>query len=73
MQVSRLFITLVDLYVMFCAISYHLYNLENLKNTHGGLSLSLEKKEERKNTQRKNKTRKKNTLRKKAENANDTT
>ena len=33
------FITLVDLHVMFCAISYHLYNLENLKNTHGGMLL----------------------------------
>ena len=59
--------------VMLCAILHHFHNLENLKNTHGRLSLSLEKKEERKNTQRKNKTRKKNTLRKKAENANDTT
>ena len=25
--------------VMFCAISYHLYNLKNVKNTHGGVLL----------------------------------
>ena len=25
--------------VMFCAIWYHLYNLKNVKNTHGGVSL----------------------------------
>ena len=24
-------------YVMFCAIWYHLYNLKNMKNTHGGV------------------------------------
>ena len=30
------------LYVVRCAIWYHLYNLKNLKNTHGGmLSLSF--------------------------------
>ena len=29
--------------VMFCAIWYHLYNLKNVKNTHGGmLFLSLQ-------------------------------
>ena len=25
--------------VMFCAIWYHLYNLKNMKNTHGGVLL----------------------------------
>ena len=25
--------------VMFCAIWYHLYNLKNVKNTHGGMLL----------------------------------
>ena len=25
--------------VMFCAIWYHLYNLKNVKNTHGGVLL----------------------------------
>ena len=27
------------IYVMFCAIWYHLYNLKNVKNTHGGVLL----------------------------------
>ena len=27
-------------YVMFCAIWYHLYNLKNVKNTHGVVSFS---------------------------------
>ena len=27
------------LYVMLCVISYHLYNLKNVKNTHGGVLL----------------------------------
>ena len=26
-------------YVIFCAISYHLYNFKNVKNTHGGVLL----------------------------------
>ena len=28
-----------NLYVMRCTISYHLYNLKNVKNTHGGMLL----------------------------------
>ena len=28
-----------ETYVMFCAILYHLYNLTNVKNTHGGALL----------------------------------
>ena len=31
------FCQLNDIYVMRCAIWYHLYNLKNLKNTHGGV------------------------------------
>ena len=27
------------IYVMLCAIWYHLYNLKNAKNTHGGVLL----------------------------------
>ena len=29
------------IYVMFCAIWYHLYNLKNVKNTHGGVLLLI--------------------------------
>ena len=29
------------MYVMRCAIWYHLYNLKNVKNTHGGVLLLL--------------------------------
>ena len=29
----------ISLYVMRCAIWYHLYNFKNLKNTHGGVLL----------------------------------
>ena len=32
----------VKLYVMFYAIWYHLYNLKNVKNSHGGVLLSLQ-------------------------------
>ena len=28
-----------NIYVIFCAIWYHLYNLKNVKNTHGGVTL----------------------------------
>ena len=28
-----------DKYVMLCTILYHLYNLKNMKNTHGGVLL----------------------------------
>ena len=28
-----------SIYVIFCAIWYHLYNLKNVKNTHGGVIL----------------------------------
>ena len=28
-----------SIYVIFCAIWYHLYNLKNVKNTHGGVTL----------------------------------
>ena len=28
-----------DIIVMFCAIWYHLHDLKNLKNTHGGVFL----------------------------------
>ena len=28
-----------DLYMMLCMIWYHLYNLKNVKNTHGGVLL----------------------------------
>ena len=28
-----------QIYVMFCAIWYHLYSLKNVKNTHGGVLL----------------------------------
>ena len=28
---------------MLCTIWYHLYNLENVENTHGGVSLSVPK------------------------------
>ena len=31
----------VNEYVMRCAIWYHLYNLKNVKNTHGGMLLLL--------------------------------
>ena len=30
-----------NIYMMLCAIWYHLYNLKNLKNTHGGVLLLL--------------------------------
>ena len=30
-----------SLYVMFCAIWYHLHNLKNVKNTHGGVILAM--------------------------------
>ena len=30
-------IILVNIYVMRCAIWYHLYKLKNVKNTHGGV------------------------------------
>ena len=30
---------IVNEYVMCCAIWYHLYNLKNVKNTHGGVLL----------------------------------
>ena len=33
--------TVRPLYVKFCAIWYHLHNLKNFKNTHGGLLLSV--------------------------------
>ena len=29
----------MELYIMLCAIWYHLYNLENVKNTHEGVLL----------------------------------
>ena len=29
-------------YVMFCTIWYHLYNLKNVKNTHGGVLLLVQ-------------------------------
>ena len=29
--------TVIILYVVRCAIWYHLYNLKNVKNTHGGV------------------------------------
>ena len=32
-----LYYTYQDSYVMRCAIWYHLYNLKNVKNTHGGV------------------------------------
>ena len=28
-----------QIYVIFCVIGYHLYNLKNIKNTHGGMLL----------------------------------
>ena len=28
-------------YIMLCAVWYHLYNLKNVKNTHGGVLLSV--------------------------------
>ena len=28
---------MLKLYQIFCAIWYHLYNLKNVKNTHGGM------------------------------------
>ena len=31
------------LYEMLCAIWYHLYNLKNVKNTHGGVLLLVTK------------------------------
>ena len=30
---------MLKVYQMFCAIWYHLHNLKNVKNTHGGMSL----------------------------------
>ena len=36
------FSLIIPLYVVFCAIWYHPYNLKNVKNTHGGVLL-LEK------------------------------
>ena len=33
----------VSLYVMRCAIWNHLYNLKNVKNTHGGVLISVTK------------------------------
>ena len=30
---------MLKVYQMFCAIWYHLYNLKNVKNTHGRISL----------------------------------
>ena len=30
---------LLKLYIMLCIIRYHLYNLKNVKNTHGGVLL----------------------------------
>ena len=32
-------ITVLSQYVMHCAIWYHLFNLKNVKNTHGGVLL----------------------------------
>ena len=52
--IARLFNAFAFIYVMRCAILYHLYNLKNMKNTHGGVlkkeknsnlwALNLEKK-----------------------------
>ena len=33
---------MLKVYQMFCAIWYHLYNLKNVKNTHGGMSLLVQ-------------------------------
>ena len=30
---------MLKVYRMFCTILYHLYNVKNIKNTHGGMSL----------------------------------
>ena len=29
----------LNVYVTICVIRYHLYNLQNMKNTHGGVSV----------------------------------
>ena len=38
---SSVLILLVNIFVMFFSICYHLYNLKNVKNTHGGVLLRL--------------------------------